>query len=102
MPLLSAEAFAATFAETMRDVTREAEPVCDVWDYVEAIPDAELDGLVPQDVAYVYRARDAYDHVVIATETLDVFLVVVVDLQARAVAGHHILDVAAQYGIEPA
>jgi hypothetical protein len=101
--LLSEIEFAAMFAPPMRDVTATAEPPCDIWAYVATLPPPDLGALELGDVAYVYRdGRDAYDHVLIDTNTPETFLVVVIDLRDKAVAGHHLLDLKALYSLKPA
>lgn len=87
----------------MRDVTcdQSIEPV-DIWPYVDEIP---RDDVLPfditgQDVEYVYRTSDdRFDHVLIPSKTKNVYLVVVVDLQAQSVYGHHVLNLNEKYGL---
>jgi hypothetical protein len=40
-----------------------------------------------------------YQHVLIQCEAANVFLVLVLDLHERAVAGHHLLDLNEVYGL---
>ncbi|GGF61668.1 hypothetical protein GCM10007301_21700 [Azorhizobium oxalatiphilum] len=52
------------------------------------------------DVHHVYRdAHGRYDQVLIGTERRNVFLVIVVDLQAQTVFGHVLLDLNKEYGV---
>ena len=56
--------------------------------------------LAIRDVEYVYRdASQRYDHVVIAADTADIFLVVIVDRRAKRVLGHRLLDLLVEYGL---
>jgi len=100
--LLTYDDFKATFGSPMRDVINEATDVIDIWPYVSAIPEAELDGHVIYDqfVEHVYRTPDdRYDHVMVMTRTKNVYLVVVVDLVRDAIYGHHLLDLNKEYGL---
>src|SRR6478752_6297314 len=64
--LLSAEEFAACFAQPMRDVTKHAEPVVDIWPYVEGLDLDAVDLPALHDVRHVYRdARARFDQVLI-------------------------------------
>jgi hypothetical protein len=84
----------------MSDVTSAQQPVADVWPYVDLLDPRSLGVLAIRDVDYVYRdASQRYDHVVIATDTADVFLVVIVDRRARRVFGHRLLDLIFEYGL---
>jgi hypothetical protein len=105
--------FLATFVEPMRNLSAIAVDhgddipsleggVVDIWPYVAAVPAADLCGeeVRPQAVDGVYRSGDGrWDHVLVATGTQNVHLVVVVDVAADRVHGHHLLDLNAKYGI---
>lgn len=97
--LLTFEEFKACFAEPMRNVTENAEPVLDIWPYVDSL---DLDALrLPHlnDVHHVYRdARERFDQVLIGTGRFNTLLVVVVDRHLKAVLGHHLLDLNETYG----
>jgi hypothetical protein len=97
--LLTVEEFKACFAEPMRNVTENAEPVLDIWPYVDNL---DLDALrLPSlnDVHYVYRdAQERFDQVLIGTGRFNTLLVVVVDRRLKAVLGHHLLDLNEIYG----
>ena len=99
---LDEDAFLATLAEPMRDVTREATNVLDIWSYVAAVPVADLGGHAVSDrsVEFVYRdPTDHFDHVQVMTTTKNVYLVVVVDLHKDCVYGHYLLDLNKEYGL---
>jgi len=92
---LSETEFNATFSTKMIDVTKTAAYAIDIWPYVRSIPAEELDSLKFRDrkVESVYRSGDGrYDHVLIKTETKNVYLVIVVYLKEDAVFGHRLLD----------
>jgi hypothetical protein len=98
---LDPDNFGTTFAFPMRDVTGKEDVVLDVWPYIDAIPTSELlKHKLSGAVNYVYRnAADTFEHVLAATETKDIYLVVVIDLQSRQIFGHHLLDLPAEYGL---
>jgi len=105
--LLSAAEFQKTFGPEMTEITgreNEVSPsgVLDIKPYFQAIPGRDLrPHSVPECIAeYVYRSSDSrYDHVLFPTATENVYLVLVVDLAADKVLGHHILDLAELYGL---
>ena len=94
--------FQATFASPMREVASADDTEVNIWPYVDAVPAADLQGFAIVDgmVAHVYRAAgDAYDHVLLPSETTNVFLAIVVDLKSRRVLGHHLLNLNEKYGL---
>jgi len=107
--------FRTTFVEPMRDLSSMAVDhgddtpsldggVLDIWPYVAAVPAVDLAGaeVRPDQVDGVFRSGDGrWDHVMVATNTQNVHLVVVVDIAADQVHGHHLLDLNAKYGIAP-
>jgi hypothetical protein len=68
---LSAQEFAKTFGNTMTDVTETAEPVVDIWDYVEElVRQNSVDKYVYENnlVEKVYRSdTSTFDHVLLPT-----------------------------------
>ncbi len=101
--LLSEELFDATFGSPMRDVLNEATNVIDIWPYVSAVAQTDLGShsIHEQFVEHVYRTpTDTYDHVMIMTDTKNVYLVIVVDLVNDCIYGHHVLDLNEKYGLE--
>lgn len=99
---LSDEEFTACFGQPMRSVTEDAEPVVDIWPYVDGL-DVDALGLPGlNDVHHVYRdAGERFDHVLIGTGRFNTLLVVVVDRQLGAVLGHRLLDLNQTYGHTP-
>jgi hypothetical protein len=97
---MSAEAFNNTFQAPMQDVTGTAEQLLDIWPYVDAIPLADLDSFELADVAYVYlNPSRNYQHVLVATEDKNVFLVIVIDVKQVKIRGHHLLNMVELYGL---
>ena len=98
--LLSAEEFEACFAPPMRNMTESAEPVLDIWPYVDAVDLGGLGSTNLTDVHYVYRdASDRFDHVLIGTGHFNTIFVVVVDRILSVVRGHHVLDLNERYDL---
>ncbi|MCO6048130.1 hypothetical protein NG895_29905 [Aeoliella sp. ICT_H6.2] len=88
----------------MQNVTQTATEVIDIWPYVQVVPLDDLLGNAIHDqfIEKVYRdASNRYDHVLVMTRTKNVFLVIVVDLEAKAIFGHHLLDLNEKYGLPP-
>ena len=97
---LRADEFQQAFQVPMRNVTETAEPLLDIWPYVEAIPVPDLAGLVVADVAYVYRSAGAlFEHILITTTRKNVFLVVIITLAAPSIYGHYLLDLGELYDL---
>ena len=98
--LLSAEEFEACFASPMRNMTESAEPVLDIWPYVDAVDLGGLGITDLTDVRYVYRdASDRFDQVLIGTGHFNTVFVVVVDRILGVVRGHHVLDLNERFGL---
>jgi hypothetical protein len=96
--------FGKTFVPPMQDVTQSGDAVADIWPYVLAIPRAELGGLAFREgvVEHVYRSADArFDHVLIPTSVGNLFIVVIVARDEKAIRGHHVLDLNEKYGLKP-
>ena len=101
--LLNKTEFMATFAEPMRDVLATATNVIDIWPYVAAIPARELFGntIVDGCVEHVYRnGSGTFDHVLVVTQTRNVYVAVVADLATYTVLGHYLLNLNREYGLE--
>jgi hypothetical protein len=97
---MSVEAFNDTFQAPMQDVTATAEQLLNIWPYVDAIPLTDLDGFALDDVAYVYlNPSGNYQHVLIATENKNVFLVIVIDVKWVKIQGYHLLNLIELYGL---
>lgn len=81
------------------------EPPFDFWPYLEKIPPADFEGFdcTEGSVDWVWRTDDGcFEHVLINTrEDADVFMVLVLDRQARTVHGHRLLNLKREYGIDP-
>ena len=104
MPALTEPEFKATMKEPMVDVTATPGEIIDIWPYVAAVAaEVGLPALVMKEelVEHVYRSDDGiHDHVLLPTEKKNKYVVIVVDRASSSVAGHHILDLNREYGIE--
>ena len=92
--------FLQTFKAPMLDVSALAEPKLDIWPYVDAVPAVDLEGYELSDgiVKHVYRSsNEQFEHVLISTETADVFFVIVVDVAQLKIYGHHLLNLPKLY-----
>ena len=84
----------------MRNMTESAEPVLDIWPYVDAVDLGALGITDLTDVHYVYRdASDRFDQVLIGTGHFNTVFVVVVDRVLSVVKGHHVLDLNERFGL---
>lgn len=94
--------FKATTTPSMKNVTSLGKAAdVDIFEYVAAVPADELRGheIYERFVERVYRTDDGrFDHVMVMTRTKNTYLVVVVDIPANSIYGHHLLDLDDQYG----
>ena len=85
----------------MTDVTETAEPVVDIWQYVEElVREKIIDSYVYENnlVEAVYRNdTSTFDHVLLPTGHKDVFIVLVVDLINATILGYNRLDLIKLY-----
>jgi len=97
---LSEPEFEACWANPMKDVTDGASIAINIWPYVDALDPIKIGVQAIFDVTYVYQdARARFHHVLVETDQENVILVIVIDLNAQAVLGHHLLDMNIKYGI---
>lgn len=90
------------FAEPMRQVSEDTEPLFNFWAYVEEIPVEEFKGFdcSAGQVGYVYRHPDGrFEHVLINSDNINVFMAIVLDRDTRSVVGHHLLNLNELYGL---
>ena len=92
---LSETGFHATFTKSMESISNDAEPPFDYLAYLKAIPDEDFEGHRCDDgrVQSVYQNDTGqYQHVLLFTKEERVFMVIVLDLFAKFVCGHILLD----------
>lgn len=93
---LSLLEYERTMIVGMNDVTETAEPIIDIWPYVEKLVENSIvlpyvfeNNLVEQ----VYRSNDnKYDHILLPTEKQNYFVVLVIDRTEKILTGHYFLD----------
>lgn len=98
---LSQAEFAATRRSAKEGTPLDSKRVTDspppegFWEYVQAIPAADFEMFDCREgqVTHVYRMGDEYEHVLINSQYQGVAMVIVVDLHAAQVYGHHLLDI---------
>ena len=103
MRLLSDLEFQATFSSRMSRVEADGIPPLDVWPYFEAIPPLDFGGYDCSEgsVDTVYRdGSGRFEHILVSSLDPNVFMVLVVDLHAKQVFGHHLLNLRILYGLD--
>lgn len=103
MKLLSKVEFSQTFAAPMQRVPRDASPPFDFWDYFGAIPEEDFQGCDCSAACVENAWTDAtgnFQHVLVSSKSSNIFIVMVLDLVAGEVHGHHLLDLNREYGLE--
>ena len=99
--LLTENQFKKTFAAPMRLLPLEAEPPFNFWPYFEEISPTDFAGHeFSGNVTYVYEHPSGeFQHVLVNSEDKNIFLAIILNLPARQVVGHHILNFNALYGV---
>jgi hypothetical protein len=99
--LLTEKEFKSTFTDKMIDVTETAEPVVDIWPYVQQLT---LDNIVHKYtfdntlVEKVYRNQtNTFDQVLLPTPNKNIFIIIIVDLLNKKIKGHYQLNLNAVY-----
>jgi len=101
--LLTEKEFKSTFTDKMIDVTQTAEPIVDIWPYVQELTTDKIvdqyifdNGLVEK----VYRNQtNTFDQVLLPTPDKNTFIIIVVDILNKTIKGHHRLDLNKEYGL---
>ena len=99
--LLSQSQFDETFAAPMRLLPKDADPPFDFWSYFDTISAIDFSGhQFSGSVTYVYEhPSGAFQHVLVNSEEKNTFLAIVLDVRAKKVVGHRLLDLNAMYGL---
>ncbi|GIF50855.1 hypothetical protein DFJ67_4187 [Asanoa ferruginea] len=101
-PLLTEAEYKATMGSQPISLGLDEEPPFDFWPYCDSIAPEDLGDhdFSAGIVAYVFDMPGrGCQHVAVACETPNVFLVLVLDLNASSVLGHHLLDLNRLYGL---
>ena len=103
MPTLLSEAeYKATMGAERTGVDLDEAPPFDFWPYFDAVAREDFAGhdFSAGQVAYAWQMSGGrHQHVLVACETPNVFLVIVLDLHVLSVLGHHLLDLNRLYGL---
>jgi hypothetical protein len=101
--LLTADEYRATMGFRPVEVGHDETPPFDFWPYFDDIPVEHLGGYdfsAGQVTSAWITRRRSFEHVLIRCDTPNVFLVLVLDLRAETVMGHHLLNLNKLYGLE--
>jgi hypothetical protein len=99
---LSKSEYQSTMRGGMQDVTETAEPVVDIWPFVEQLVQSGI--VLPYVLAKflvekVYRnSEGSFDHVLLPTDKSNFFVAVIVDLHNKEVKGYYRLNFNKEYG----
>lgn len=102
MPQLNQSEFDATYSDPMRRVPLDAEPPFDFWVYFDEIPEDEFQGHDCSECAVDYAYTSGcgnFQHVLLNSQTQNVFMVLVLNLGQQEVVGHRLLNLNDEYGI---
>jgi hypothetical protein len=104
MPILSDDQYKTTLSTAMRQLPPDAEPAFDFGPYFDAIPVGDFAGHECKgDVTYVWEDASArFQHVLFNSQDSNIFMVLVLDLNSQAVAGHRLLDLNQLYALNEA
>lgn len=100
---MGADEFSMTFGARMVRINPLARLPCDIWPYFDQISDGDFEGYDCSERAVDYIWEDdtgTFQHILLRSRDPDVFLVVVVDLRHASVAGHRLLNLKKEYGLE--
>lgn len=100
---LDKQKYIQTMQGGMKNVTDTAEQITDIWDYAHELA---RNGLISQYgysghlIEAVYaNSENTYQHVLLFTDTENCYMVIVIDVARKKIAGHHLLDLNKEYGI---
>ena len=101
--LLTEKEFKSILTGKMIDVTQTAEPIVDIWPYVQKLT---VDKIVDQYtfdkglVEKVYRNQtNTFDQILLPTPDKNIFIIILVDLLNKKIKGHYRLGLNAEYGL---
>ena len=103
VPLLSREQYLATMDQHPTPVENADSAPVDLGGYIDQIPESDLGGydFSHREVSRAWNTvEDKWQHVLIRCAVPNVYLVVVLDLAPPEIAGHYLLDLNAEYGID--
>ena len=99
---LSKEEFLKTMESGMKDITKDAESVVDIWGYAESLLNENMISQYGFDnrlIEAVYGdVKGCYQHVLLFTAQSNCYIVIVIDTEKRNILGHHLLNLNEEYG----
>jgi hypothetical protein len=99
---LTEKEYKSTMTGKMVDITETAEPVVDIWPFVQMLKKEKvvLDYVYENElVENVYRnTENSFHHVLLPTDNKNIFIVIIIDVTAKDIKGHFCLDLNREYG----
>ena len=100
---LTPDQYGETRAGKMINLTETAEPVVDIWPYVEVLTRKEIvsDYVVANNlVQSVYSNQDnSFHHILLPTADSNIFIVIIVNVLKKQIEGHYPLNLNREYGL---
>lgn len=99
--LLSEAQYLKTMGSQMKDITKNAESIVNIWTYAELLLQNRLlseYGFHKRLVEAVYvNNENTYQHILLFTNHQKIYVVIIVDLINKTIFGHYILDLNEKY-----
>lgn len=100
---LSQVQYLCTMGSKMTNVTENAEPLVNIWNYAKQLLKDNLIseyGFSKKYVEAVYENTDyTYQHILLFTNKKNSYAVIIVDIVHKTILGHYILDLNEKYGL---
>jgi hypothetical protein len=100
---LTEQEYKSTMTGKMTDVTESAQPIVNIWPYVEILRNDKivLDYVFTNEfIESVYTNGDgSFHHVLLPTDNKNIFIVLIIDVIGQTIKGHFKLDLNQQYGL---
>ena len=101
---LSKEEFLKTMKSGMKNITRDAESVVDIWEYAESLLNKKLIsqyGFNNRLIEAVYGdEKGCYQHVLLFTAQSNCYIVIIINIEKRVIIGHYLLNLNEEYGVD--
>ena len=102
MALLTQAEYLATFGQSRLQIGEDQAPPFNFWPYFDQIPQPDFEGYDCSAgvIANGYRiSPGGFEHILVNSENRNVFMVLVLDRDARVVLGHRLLNLNQEYGL---
>lgn len=100
---LSEKQYLQTMSSGMKNITKVAESLVDIWNYAEYLLQNNLlseYGFQMRLIEAVYvNSENTYQHIFLSTYQKNLYVVIVVDVINKTILGHYILDLNEKYGL---